>query len=134
MTDNCPLKSLEAIHLKVVEASPDAKIVIDENGKVIVFNAKAELLFGLSRQDVIGRDIEMLMPERFREPHKKFRSLFFDDPTTREMGDGRVLRGLRKSGQEFPIQIKLAPLLVENDGLFALAVVRRVKEVPTSDA
>lgn len=125
MTQACDLKTLEQLSLKVVEASPDAKIVIDAEGVIVIFNQQAELMFGHSREDVIGEKIEMLLPERMREGHLRYREVYFESPSIREMGAGRVLLGLHKNGKEFPVQIKLAYLIVKS-GIHALAVVRRI--------
>lgn len=123
----CDLLTLEQISLKVVEASPDAKIVIDGNGKVIIFNAQAELLFGRHRSEILDKSIELLIPEGLREKHVEHRERYFEQPRSREMGAGLMLRGLRRDGSEFPVQIKLAPIIIAGSGLFALAVVRRVE-------
>lgn len=124
----CPLGTLEAIHLKVVEASPDAKIVIDTEGNIVVFNQQAEFMFGYDRSEVLGKQIEMLLPEDLREIHKTHRSGFMDEPRMREMGTGQILRGLKRNGRQFAVQIKLAPIVVAGAGLHVLAVVRAIKE------
>lgn len=132
----CSLKTLEAIYLKVVEASPDAKVVVDVHGKVVVFNSKAELLFGYDRDEVIGHPVELLLPDAFHKVHKRHFQHYMDNPETREMGQGRILKGKHSSGQEFTVQIKLAPMVVKGAGVFALAVVRKVKlpdETPPED-
>lgn len=126
--NGCPLGTLEAIHLKVVEASPDAKIVIDSDGKVVVFNQQAEFMFGYDRSEVLGKAIEMLLPEELREQHRLHRDGFMNEPRTREMGAGLVLRGLKRNGKTFPVQIKLAPIIVPEAGVHVLAVVRTAKE------
>lgn len=128
MTDDCDLRTLEQISLKVVEASPDAKIVIDASGKVVIFNTQAELLFGYERSEVLGHSLEMLLPESKREIHVKHRASYFEEPKTREMGMGMELEAQHHSGNRFRVQIKLAPLIVPGAGVHALAVVRRVKE------
>jgi len=123
----CDLGQVEAIYLKIVEASPDAKIVINEDGRVIVFNVQAELMFGYDRQEVLGQEIEMLIPNQLREKHIDHRTGFFNAPGTREMGTGQVLEGLHRNGTNFQIQIKLAPMVIPKTGVHVLAVVRRVK-------
>lgn len=130
MSEACDLKTLEQIYLKVVEASPDAKIVIDENGSVVVFNAQAEFLFGYDRSEILQGPIERLIPESLCNTHVAHRNGYFQEPKTREMGTGQVLNGRHRSGKTFRIQIKLAPLIVPGAGVHALAVVRRVKEEP----
>ncbi len=128
MSNGCPLGTLEAIHLKVVEASPDAKIVIDADGNIVVFNQQAEFMFGYDRTEVIGKSIDVLLPEDLREIHKKHREGFMDEPRMREMGTGQILRGLKRNGKQFPVQIKLAPIVIAGAGVHVLAVVRAAKE------
>ena len=124
----CDLSMLEAIHLKVVEASPDTNIVCDITGKVVIFNSQAECMFGYSREEVIGQPVEFLLPDGIRERHAKFFQGYIDDPRTREMGNGGILKAQHRSGKQFMVQIKLAPIIVARGGLHVLAVVRRVWE------
>lgn len=128
MSNGCPLGTLEAIHLKVVEASPDAAVVIDSEGSIVVFNQQAEFMFGYDRSEVIGKPIESLLPEELRAMHKTHREGFMDEPRMREMGTGQILRGLKRNGKQFPVQIKLAPIVITGAGVHVLAVVRAVKE------
>lgn len=129
----CDLKVLEQLSFKVVEASPDAKIVINENGIIIIFNFQAELLFGYCREEVIGKPVEILLPENKRDIHsKQHRINYFKTPRIREMGVGLILEGRRYDGTLFPVEIKLAPLPpVPGAGVHALAVVRRLENVET---
>ena len=122
----CALASLEAVYLKMVEASPDAKIVIDTKGRIIVFNAQAELLFGRAREEVVGQEVEVLIPEAVRNDHVHHRTSYLAAPKTREMGTGQPLNGVDRDGNEFPVQIKLAPFTVAGRGKLVMAVVRRV--------
>ena len=125
---SCSLETLEAIRLKVVEASPDAKIVINRLREVIDCNEEAEFLFGYARGDMLGRPIEQLMPQDSREHHEKHVSNFFKSPRRREMGvSGMTLQGLNRDGEKFPVRIRLAPIVIEGPegGVFGLAVVRR---------
>ena len=124
----CDLDLIQEIYFKVVEASPDAKIVIDSFGVVVVFNVQAELMFGYDRSEVIGKTIEMLIPEDRRAIHGQHREGYYDEPKTREMGTGLALKGLHRSGKQFTVQIKLAPLIIPRSGIYTLAVVRRVKQ------
>lgn len=131
MSEICDLKVLEALSLKVVEASPDAMIVINEEGMIVIFNAQAELMFGYAREEILGSPLETLLPEKSRNSHEMYRQTFFDSPVVREMGFGMHLEGRHRTGRNFQIQIKLAPLApVKNSGVHALAVVRRVFQNP----
>ncbi len=122
----CDLDTLQQLSYRVVEASPDAMIVINEEGVVVIFNVQAELLFGYERGSVIGNKLELLIDEPVRTTHEEHRKKYFDFPGIREMGAGRSLLGLHRNGKTFPVQIKLAPLIVSS-GIHALAVVRRLQ-------
>lgn len=100
----------EKLFHKIVEFSPTAKIVIDQKGNIVLINAQAEKLFLYSRQELIGRPIEMLMPARFQKHHPGQVAGFVAHPQARAMGAGRDLFGLRKDGMEIPIEIGLNPI------------------------
>lgn len=119
--------TLQAIRLKVVEASPDAKIVIDDSGIIVDMNEEAEMLFGWHRNDAMRRPIEMLIPTSLREGHKDHIRKYFRTPRRRSMGQNLTLVGLKRGGEEFSVEVRLAPIVVEgeNGGIFALAVIRR---------
>ena len=104
----------------VVEAAPSAMIMVSAEGKIALANAQVEAVFGYARQDLVGRPVEMLVPERFRSQHPQDRTGYFADPKHRAMGVGRELFGRRKDGSEIPIEISLNPIHT-SEGLFALA-------------
>lgn len=124
---SCSLETLQAIRLRVVEASPDAKIVINRKREIIDLNEEAEFLFGYARGDLLGREIEYLLPEDIRERHVVHISNFFKSPRRREMGEGMQLFGLNRDKEKFQVKIRLAPIVIEGEdgGVFGLAVVRR---------
>jgi len=99
----------EDIFRKIVEASPNAIVLIESNGKIILVNAQTEKLFGYSRDELKGRHVELLIPNRFRMKHSKYRNNYFSHPSTRPMGAGRDLFGLHKNGKEIPVEIGLSP-------------------------
>ncbi|MGH8681002.1 MAG: PAS domain S-box protein [Burkholderiales bacterium] len=105
---------------QVLEATPNAMIVVTREGTITLVNAAAETVFGYAREELIGRPIEMLIPERFRARHPDDRGRYFADPTARTMGAGRELFGRRKYGGEVPVEIGLTPLRT-SEGLFTLA-------------
>jgi PAS domain S-box-containing protein len=130
----CTLGTLESIHFRVVEASPDAMIVINERGEIVVFNQQAELLFGYDRVEVLGNDLTMFLPQHVHKAHASHIQRFFLRPQTREMGSGQVLFGVDRNGREFHVQIKLAPIVVPTGGRHCLAVVRAVHKEEESNA
>src|SRR5580700_4350098 len=110
---------------KLFEFSPDAVLVADSIGSIVLANAQAERLFAYDRQELVGQPIEMLIPERFRSAHPKHRSNYAAQPHTRPMGAGLELFARRKDGSEFPVDIMLSPLILKG-APFTVAVIRDV--------
>ncbi len=103
-----------------IDAAPTGMLLMNRTGAIVLANVQIETLFGYSRVELLGRQIELLVPERFREHHPEFRKDFFDAPRSRPMGAGRDLYGLRKDGSEMPIEIGLTPLQT-SEGMFVLS-------------
>ena len=116
----------------VVEASPSALIMVRGDGLITLVNSQTEKLFGYARHDLVGRPIEMLLPERFRGKHGALVASFFSEPTARAMGAGRELYGLRKDGSEVPVEIGLNPIS-GSGGRFVLASVIDITARKTSE-
>jgi PAS domain S-box-containing protein len=120
-------KRLEARFRATVEAAPTAMVMIDSAGSIVLVNAETVRLFAYTRQELLGRGVEVLVPERFRGEHPRLRSQFFASPKARRMGAGRDLFGLRKDGSEFPVEIGLNPIETE-EGLFVLSAIVDITE------
>ncbi len=117
----------------LLEAAPDAMLGVDGSGLIQLVNTQAEKLFGWSRNELLGRPIETLVPERARGTHRQHRAGYFAEPVVRAMGAGIDLSARRKDGSEFPAEISLSSIETE-DGLLVTAAVRDVSERKTFEA
>lgn len=110
-----------------LDVSPDALIVVDAQGRIVLVNRQGETLFGYTRDELIGQPLEMLLPERFRAFHQRNREHYATSPRIRPMGAGLELYGQHKNGSEVPVDISLSPLHVDS-AFYALAAIRDVTE------
>jgi PAS domain S-box-containing protein len=115
-------KLVEARYRDLLESTPDAIVMVNPSGHIVFVNGHAETLFGYERGALRGMAMELLLPERFRSAHVSHRSGYFGKPTTRTMGVGLVLYGLRKNGSEFPVDISLSPLALDESSLVMSAI------------
>jgi PAS domain S-box-containing protein len=111
----------------VVESAPCGMMMVDAKGLIILVNTQTEHLFGYSRDELVGQPIEVLIPERFRKNHPQHRGHFNACPSSRVMGAGRDLYGLRKDGIEIPIEIGLNPIETEK-GFIVLSTILDITE------
>jgi len=113
--------------LTLLEAAPDAMIVVDGRGRMEMINAQAERMFGYAREEMVGQPVEMLVPSRFRPAHMRHREAYASAPGTRPMGVGLDLYGRRKDGSEFPVEISLSPLHTDT-GTLTISAIRDITD------
>jgi PAS domain S-box-containing protein len=123
-----PVAALTAAALRsLVESVPDALVIADADGRIVLVNAQTEQLFGYPRGELLGHAVELLVPERQRARHVAQRAAFARDPHVRPMGRGLPLTGRRKDGHEIPVEISLSPLTTDA-GLLIVSSIRDVTE------
>ncbi|HSC69154.1 MAG TPA: PAS domain-containing sensor histidine kinase [Cellvibrio sp.] len=120
-------KLLEERIINVIEASPYGNLLIDKHGIIQLINPSLLRLFGYTKEELLGKSMDILLPERYREGHKKLRAGYNEKPSLRQMGVGRDLTGRHKNGTEVPIEIGLSQVKSDTGNL-TLAVVTDISE------
>lgn len=116
----------------LLESAPDAIVIVDQRGRIELINGQTEKWFGYGRQELIGKPVEQLIPERYRSPHVGLRQGYSEQPVVRPMGAGMELFGRRKDGSEFPVEISLSPLRTGSD-LLVTSIIRDITERKQSE-
>ncbi len=109
----------------LLEAAPDAMVIVDAQGCIVFVNGQTEALFGYARDEIRGQPVEVLLPERFRMHHRSHRLEYFGAPRMRRMGEGLELFALRRDGTEFPAEVSLSPVETV-DGLLVMSAIRDI--------
>jgi PAS domain S-box-containing protein len=119
------LRASEIRFRGLLESAPDAIVIVNEKGCIVLVNALTEKWFGYARDELLDQPVELLMPERFRMHHQDYRQGYTKDPQVRPMGVGLDLFGRRKDGSDFPVEINLSPLKIGPE-LFIISIIRDI--------
>ena len=112
----------DSLFRALLESAPDAMVIVNRSGTIVLVNAQTERLFGYQREELLGQPVEILVPERFRPQHPGHRNQYFGEPRVRDMEAHLDLFGVRKNGEEFPAAISLSPLVTATDRLVISAI------------
>ena len=120
--DITALKKSEQLFEGILRSAPDAMVLINDQGHIVLVNQQAEKMFGYTPSELLGQPIDMLVPPQFRQGHSRLVAGFFQHASVRRMGSGRPLPAVRKNGQVFQVDIALSPIHTEDGFLYAAAV------------
>ena len=116
----------------LLEAAPDAMVIVNEKGKIVLINKQTEKLFAYTKEELIGKPVEILIPAAFRDKHANYRTQYMESPKVRSMGVGLELFAVRKDGTQIPVEISLSPVVTE-EGTLISASVRDITERKKSE-
>lgn len=128
LRDMTGVRADESMFRGLLESAPDAMVIVGAQGRIVLVNRQAEVLFGFDRDELLGQPVETLVPQRLRGPHIRHRDGFFAAPTVRPMGADLDLWAVRRDGSEIPVEISLAPLETVDSGTLVVAAIRDVTE------
>ena len=120
-------RTSEALRRDLLESAPDAMVIVDARGRIVLVNAQSEKMFGYARQEMLGKKVELLVPEPYREQHETQVQDYFKAPSARPMGVPLKLRGRRRNGHVFPAEISLSPFNTA-EGMLVSSAIRDVTE------
>ena len=112
---------------QLLQSAPDAMVFVNSDAKIVLVNSQLGALFGYSEEELVGCDLDCLIPEHYREVHRTHLERYFQQPRVRSMGSGLLIHGLKKDGSEFPADISLSPIKTE-EGMITVAAIRDVTE------
>jgi PAS domain S-box-containing protein len=118
---------------ELLEAAPDAIMQVDADGQIILLNRVTEKMFGYTREELLGKPVEVLIPQNLHAAHTGHRARYREHPTTRSMGTGLALEAIRKDGSRFPVEISLSPSRSEEEGFRVTAIIRDISERKLAD-
>ncbi|WP_339736286.1 PAS domain S-box protein [uncultured Sunxiuqinia sp.] len=111
----------------LLETAPDAMVIVNQQGQIVLVNAQTERLFSYRKEELLGKAVEILIPDSFIENHRQYRQHYILHPKTRSMGQGTELYGKQKDGSTFPVEISLSPLITA-EGTFVSAAIRDISD------
>ena len=117
----------EGLFRGLLEAAPDAIVIVNQEGIIALINSQTEHMFGYGREELLGKNMEILIPENLRDRHIAHRTSFHESPQTRRIGRGQIISARRKDGREFPVEIGISPLETE-DGPLGISSIRDITD------
>ena len=128
-------KKSEAKFLGLLESAPDAMVITNSAGEILLVNVQAEKLFGIKRNEIIGQKIEVLIPDRFKHKHTEHRKNYVNKPSVRSMGIGMDLFGINKDGKEFSVEVSLSPIkIADEDEVMVISAIRDISKQKEAEA